>query len=100
MSHDRVNEILQASSTENIAPHVHEDSLYVDGLHSSGLGEMPAPPGMSPPMDGPASFLDENLWYLPTCTRQEAERLLEGKPHGTFLIRKSTRSSGYALSIV
>ncbi|CAG0882423.1 unnamed protein product [Darwinula stevensoni] len=96
VSHDRVNEILQASSTENIAPYVHEDSLYVDGLHSSGLVEMPA----SPPMDGPASFLDENLWYLPTCTRQEAERLLEGKPHGTFLIRKSTRSSGYALSIV
>lgn len=41
---------------------------------------------------------DESTWFLDNCDREEAERLLDGTPTGTFLIR--ARSAGhYALSI-
>ncbi|GAB0099364.1 phosphatidylinositol 3-kinase regulatory subunit gamma [Sergentomyia squamirostris] len=41
---------------------------------------------------------DETTWFLPNCTRLEAEQLLANTPTGTFLIRP--RSAGhYALSI-
>ena len=41
---------------------------------------------------------DETTWHLPTFTRNDAERSLNGCPTGTFLIRD--RSAGdYALSI-
>lgn len=42
---------------------------------------------------------DEKTWYLPECTRTEADRLLAGCPDGTFLIRQSSTSNKYALSI-
>lgn len=42
---------------------------------------------------------DEKTWYLPKCTRTEADRMLAGRPDGTFLIRKSSTSNKYALSI-
>lgn len=46
---------------------------------------------------------DESLWLLPHCSREDAEKLLQGKPDGTFLIRQSSKyrqSNQYALSIV
>ncbi|XP_034251731.1 phosphatidylinositol 3-kinase regulatory subunit alpha isoform X3 [Thrips palmi] len=42
---------------------------------------------------------DEKTWYLPKCTRTEADRMLAGRPDGTFLIRQSSTSNKYALSI-
>lgn len=48
--------------------------------------------------NGDDSHHDESTWFLQTCTRPEAERLLAGKPTGTFLIRPSS-SGDYALSI-
>lgn len=41
---------------------------------------------------------DEKTWLLLGCQRPDAERLLAGKPDGTFLIRKSSTDQ-YALSI-
>lgn len=41
----------------------------------------------------------ESTWLLQDCSRTEAERLLAGKPTGTFLIRNS-RLGDYALSII
>ncbi|XP_035700086.1 phosphatidylinositol 3-kinase regulatory subunit alpha-like isoform X1 [Branchiostoma floridae] len=43
---------------------------------------------------------DESLWFLPDCSRVHAESLLDGKPEGTFLVRKSSQQNNYALSIV
>ncbi|XP_066298836.1 phosphatidylinositol 3-kinase regulatory subunit alpha-like isoform X2 [Branchiostoma lanceolatum] len=43
---------------------------------------------------------DESLWFLPDCSRVDAEGLLAGKPEGTFLVRKSSQQNNYALSIV
>ena len=37
-------------------------------------------------------------WYLPGVDRSYAEKLLRGKPHGTFLVRK-THDKRHALSI-
>ena len=37
-------------------------------------------------------------WYLPGVDRGYAEKLLRGKPHGTFLVRKS-HDKKHALSI-
>ncbi|KAK3915040.1 Phosphatidylinositol 3-kinase regulatory subunit alpha, partial [Frankliniella fusca] len=42
---------------------------------------------------------DEKTWYLPDCSRNEADRILAGRPDGTFLIRPSSTSNKYALSI-
>lgn len=40
-------------------------------------------------------------WLLPNCTRINSERLLSGKPDGTFLVRKSEKFPGqYTLSFV
>ncbi|XP_046909030.2 uncharacterized protein LOC124490550 [Dermatophagoides farinae] len=40
-------------------------------------------------------------WLLPNCTRLNSERLLSGKPDGTFLVRKSEKFPGqYTLSFV
>ncbi|XP_063219175.1 phosphatidylinositol 3-kinase regulatory subunit gamma-like isoform X3 [Bacillus rossius redtenbacheri] len=41
---------------------------------------------------------DENSWLLRDCSRDDAERLLAGKPDGTFLVRPS-RTGQFALSI-
>ncbi|XP_052832107.1 uncharacterized protein LOC106879157 [Octopus bimaculoides] len=41
----------------------------------------------------------ESLWLM-SCQRDEAEKLLEGKPDGTFLIRPKNNGQFYALSIV
>ncbi|XP_055949573.1 phosphatidylinositol 3-kinase regulatory subunit alpha-like isoform X4 [Argiope bruennichi] len=43
---------------------------------------------------------NESLWFLQDITRNEAIRLLTGKPDGTFLIRNSRTQGQYALSIV
>ncbi|CAG9855406.1 unnamed protein product [Phyllotreta striolata] len=43
---------------------------------------------------------DEHTWLLLNCSRTEAERLLDGKPDGTFLVRKSRQMNKYALSVV
>lgn len=45
------------------------------------------------------SHLDEGTWLLQSCSRADAERLLNGKRNGTFLIRPS-RTGQSALSIV
>lgn len=45
------------------------------------------------------SHLDESTWLLESCSRAEAERLLNGKRDGTFLIRPS-RTGQSALSII
>lgn len=42
---------------------------------------------------------DQSTWFLKSCSRAEAERLLSCKKDGTFLIRPS-RTGQYALSIV
>ncbi|OQR68464.1 phosphatidylinositol 3-kinase regulatory subunit alpha-like [Tropilaelaps mercedesae] len=38
-------------------------------------------------------------WLVESCTRPQAEQQLQGKPHGTFLVRKS-QTGQYALSLV
>nr|XP_023018059.1 phosphatidylinositol 3-kinase regulatory subunit alpha-like isoform X1 [Leptinotarsa decemlineata] len=43
---------------------------------------------------------DERYWLMLDCSRTEAEKLLEGKPDGTFLVRKSRQMNKYALSVV
>lgn len=48
--------------------------------------------------DADDSHADETTWFLADCNRTDAERLLNGKPTGTFLIRPSA-SGDYALSI-
>ncbi|XP_001949153.2 phosphatidylinositol 3-kinase regulatory subunit gamma [Acyrthosiphon pisum] len=45
------------------------------------------------------SHLDESTWLLQSCSRADAERMLNGKRNGTFLIRPS-RTGQSALSIV
>jgi len=42
---------------------------------------------------------NESTWFMGNCTRPQAEQLLEGKRHGTFLVRKS-KTGQYALSLV
>ncbi len=42
---------------------------------------------------------NQDTWFMPNVDRGMAEQLLAGKPHGTFLIRKS-RDGCFALSIV
>jgi len=45
---------------------------------------------------------DEASWYLPGVDRQTAERYLEGRPHGTFLVRLASQGAkhSHTLSIV
>lgn len=44
---------------------------------------------------------DESKWFLPHCSRENAERLLKGRKDGTFLVRDSLKLEGkYILSIV
>ncbi|XP_060515807.1 phosphatidylinositol 3-kinase regulatory subunit alpha isoform X2 [Cylas formicarius] len=43
---------------------------------------------------------DPNTWLMLHCSRLDAEKLLEGKRDGTFLIRKSRNLFKYALSVV
>jgi phosphoinositide-3-kinase regulatory subunit len=42
---------------------------------------------------------DKTTWYI-ECNRIDAERMLAGKPDGTFLIRPSSQHNSYALSIM
>lgn len=52
-------------------------------------------------VDGQQPHKDEATWYVVPCDRGRAERLLQGKPEGTFLIRPRTGPpESYALSIV
>lgn len=50
--------------------------------------------------NGPLPHYIESSWLLADCQREDAERLLAGKPDGTFLIRNSRQQGQYALSIV
>ncbi|KAJ8950354.1 hypothetical protein NQ314_007889 [Rhamnusium bicolor] len=43
---------------------------------------------------------DEKTWLMLNCSRTDAERRLEGKSDGTFLVRKSRHIDKYALSVV
>nr|CAH7740139.1 unnamed protein product [Callosobruchus chinensis] len=43
---------------------------------------------------------DEHTWLMLNCSREDAQRLLEGKPDGTFLVRRSRQQNKYALSVV
>lgn len=43
---------------------------------------------------------NENLWFLKDFSRNDAIRVLTGKPDGTFLIRNSRTLGQFALSIV
>ena len=47
----------------------------------------------------PVAHDDDTTWLI-KCNRCEAERMLQGKPEGTFLIRPSSDPHSYALSIV
>ncbi|XP_019865910.2 phosphatidylinositol 3-kinase regulatory subunit alpha isoform X2 [Aethina tumida] len=42
---------------------------------------------------------DEKTWLIRDCSRESAEKMLDKKPDGTFLIRYSSRLNKYALSI-
>ncbi|XP_072402257.1 phosphatidylinositol 3-kinase regulatory subunit alpha-like isoform X1 [Diabrotica undecimpunctata] len=42
---------------------------------------------------------DESTWLMLNCSRIDAEKLLDGKQDGTFLIRKSRQMNKYALSV-
>ncbi|XP_057661841.1 phosphatidylinositol 3-kinase regulatory subunit alpha isoform X1 [Diorhabda carinulata] len=42
---------------------------------------------------------DEKTWLMLNCSRTDAEKLLEGKPDGTFLLRKSRQMNKFALSV-
>lgn len=42
---------------------------------------------------------DEKTWFLPDVNRSDADLLLAGQPDGTFLIRQSSTSNKFALSI-
>ena len=48
----------------------------------------------------PNDHLNMDNWFLDSGNREEAIRVLSGKPDGTFLIRPSSQSGQYALSIV
>ena len=43
---------------------------------------------------------DRNTWYRPNVDREEAKRILSGRPEGTFLIRGPKHPDEYALSIM
>jgi len=47
----------------------------------------------------PLPHLDDKTWLI-SCNRADAERLLQGRSDGTFLIRPSSVAYSYALSIV
>lgn len=49
------------------------------------------------------ALLDDSAWYIPTATREQADKLLANKPAGTFLIRRRKEGSQgetHALSVV
>jgi len=52
------------------------------------------------PLAEPVSAHEDETTWLVRCNRSEAERMLHGKPEGTFLIRPSSDPHSYALSIV
>ncbi|XP_053558914.1 phosphatidylinositol 3-kinase regulatory subunit beta isoform X2 [Bombina bombina] len=43
---------------------------------------------------------EERTWYMGKMKREQAEELLAGKSHGTFLIRESRQKGCYACSVV
>ena len=67
-----------------------ENSLNV--LLECGIAE--------PSSDATSSAHDDETTWLIKCNRSEAERMLRGRPEGTFLIRPSSDPHSYALSIV
>jgi phosphoinositide-3-kinase regulatory subunit alpha/beta/delta len=50
--------------------------------------------------DSAEHLYEETSWYFPKFSRHDAERYLKDAPVGTFLIRLSTNTNAYALSIV
>lgn len=56
----------------------------------------------SPPqlvVDSAHPHKDQSTWFVP-CDRLAAERFLQSKPEGTFLIRPRNEDNSFALSIV
>ncbi|XP_069591969.1 phosphatidylinositol 3-kinase regulatory subunit gamma isoform X1 [Ranitomeya imitator] len=43
---------------------------------------------------------DETTWFVGDVNRIQAERLLQGKPDGAFLVRESSKKGCYACSVV
>lgn len=43
---------------------------------------------------------EERTWYVGKINRTQAEEMLSGKRHGTFLIRESSQRGCYACSVV
>ena len=74
---------------EGFGPVRDDGSNAINGVRSGGI----------PNID--VATLPHNndaTWYLPGIDRNSAEKYLLGKPHGTFLVRRS-RDHGHALSI-
>ncbi|XP_035230496.1 phosphatidylinositol 3-kinase regulatory subunit alpha-like isoform X2 [Stegodyphus dumicola] len=76
---DRINKLLQDSCAE--AKDLMRESAFLQN-------------------DESLPHHDQSLWFIEDLTRNEAMRLLTGKPDGTFLIRNSRTPGQYALSIV
>lgn len=65
------------------------------------LPTVPASPTVVEPTSPPVALPhdSESAWLI-DCNRSEAEKMLRGKPEGTFLIRPSSDPQSFALSIV
>ena len=50
-------------------------------------------------VDSAQPHKDQAMWFV-NCDRTTAERYLQGKPEGTFLIRPRNEDNSFALSIV
>lgn len=103
---EEINELLEKFSLEQQQASLTANhfSLGSSMSPSSGGGASGATNNMASSSYGSTlsdpSGYDEKLWYYPKIDRLNAEKLLKGKPHGTFLIRKSSTEGQYALSIV
>lgn len=75
-SEDTITRMLEQSALDNLEP------------HTGGRATLQ-----------PLPHHDPTTWLMPELDRRQAEALLAGQPHGTFLIRKS-REGNFALSIV
>lgn len=71
---------------------------FLESNTKSILGQniVESPPSL---LDTDLPHEDETTWFI-KCDRSTAERMLNGRPEGTFLIRPSSQEGSYALSIV
>jgi len=105
VSKDKINKLLQDSShLEGPNPkdkdQVGQQMVWsASGQPSTGNYYTMTNPSSTSPGDPSVPHSNEASWLLSNCTRPQAEQMLEGKKHGTFLIRKS-QTGQYALSLV